>query len=83
MTDDGRDPADTITPGALQALGELLNLAARHGIGVTITPDEAGWSIGYMVGMGGGDLSSAFDLETAVHAAKRPLLDLAGERDRD
>ena len=41
-------------------------------------PDgPGGWKIGYMRGMGGGDLASAYDLETAVAAAERPLDELA------
>jgi hypothetical protein len=49
----------------------------RNGIGVTFEPDGQGWKIGYMYGMGGGDLASAYDLETAVRAAERPLDELA------
>lgn len=77
------DPAVSITPDALQALGELLNLAARHGFGITVTPDAEGWSIGYMRGMGGGDLAADYDLLTAVRAARRPLLDLAETVERN
>lgn len=45
--------------------------------------DAEGWSIGYMRGKGGGDLSSAYDLETAVRAADRPLDELARRLNRN
>jgi hypothetical protein len=52
--------------------------AGRHtpGIGVTFEPDDVGWRVGYMPGMGGGDLASAYDLETSATAAPRPLMEL-------
>lgn len=67
---------------ALQAVGELLALGEQHSIGVTFTPDAQGWTIGYMVGMGGGDLLSGYDLGETARAAMRPLLELAERRDR-
>jgi hypothetical protein len=39
--------------------GNLLSTAKIHGIGIPFEPDEVGWSVGYMQGMGGGPLSSA------------------------
>ena len=63
--------------GTLQAIGELLALGEREGFGITFSPDPEGWTIGYMRGMGGGDLLSGFDLGDTARAAMRPLLDLA------
>ena len=60
----------------LGAVGNLLSTAKIHGIGITFEPDEVGWSVGYMKGMGGGPLSNAYDLETAAGAAERPLDEL-------
>jgi hypothetical protein len=77
------DRASDITPEALQGVGELLNLAVRLGFAITLEPDDDGWQIGYMRGMGGGDLSTAYDLATAVEAAKRPLIDLAEQMGRN
>ncbi|TCC01327.1 hypothetical protein [Kribbella soli] len=68
---------DRPTQETLDAIADLLVLGEQHGIGVTFTPDGQGWQVGYMRGMGGGDLSSAYDLDTAVRAALRPLVDLA------
>jgi hypothetical protein len=67
------------SPAALEAVADLLVVGEQHGIGVTFTPDDVGWEVGYMQGMGGGDLSSAYDLETAAKAALRPLMELAAE----
>jgi hypothetical protein len=67
----------TITEAALEAVANLLAAAKQHGIGVTFEPDDAGWRVGYMQGMGGGDLASGYDLETAAKAAERPLDELA------
>jgi hypothetical protein len=61
----------------LQAIGELLALGEQEGFGITFTPDPEGWTVGYMRGMGGGDLLSGFDLGDTARAAMRPLLDLA------
>jgi len=63
----------TVTEAAMVAVKELLETAERYGIGLSFEPDGEGWSVGYMRGMGGGDLSSAYDLETAAKAAMRPL----------
>lgn len=61
----------------LQAIGELLALGEQEGFGITFTPDSEGWTVGYMRGMGGGDLLSGFDLGDTARASMRPLLDLA------
>jgi hypothetical protein len=74
MTDDERE---SVSPAALEAVGNLLESAKVHGIGLTFEPDAEGWSVGYIQGMGGGDLASAYDLETAAKAAERPLDELA------
>jgi hypothetical protein len=73
MTDD--DPK--ISQSGLEAIEILLLAAKAHGIGVTIEPDPVGWKIGYILETGGGHLASAYDLETAVRAAERPLDELA------
>jgi hypothetical protein len=73
MTDD--DPK--ISQGGLEAIEILLHAAKAHGIGITIEPDPVGWKIGYILDTGGGHLASAYDLETAVRAAERPLDELA------
>jgi hypothetical protein len=67
----------TISEAVLEAVGNLLAAAKHHGIGVTFEPDSQGWRIGYIRGMGGGDLASSYDLETAAKAAERPLDELA------
>jgi hypothetical protein len=82
MTDD--DPK--ISQSGLEAIEILLHAAKAHGIGLTIEPDPVGWHIGYILETGGGHLASAYDLETAVRAAERPLDELAdllaAERDQ-
>jgi hypothetical protein len=72
-------PDDTpdISDAALEAVAYLLQSAKIKSIGITFEPDDVGWSIGYLEGMGGGPLSSGYDLETAVRAAERPLDELA------
>jgi hypothetical protein len=65
---------------AMAAIADLLVAGEQNGIGITFTPKDDGWEVGYMVGMGGGDLSSAYDLETAARAALRPLMHLAARR---
>jgi hypothetical protein len=76
MTDEAQEHED-IPDGAMDAVRALLTAADAYGIGVTFEPDSEGWKIGYMRGMGGGELASAYDLETAVRAAMRPLDELA------
>ncbi|HEY0373663.1 MAG TPA: hypothetical protein VGC94_02645 [Amnibacterium sp.] len=61
----------------LEAVGELLALAAREGFGITFTPGPDGWTIGYMRGMGGDDLLTGFDLGDLARAAVARLLDVA------
>jgi hypothetical protein len=80
MTD---EHPDVVSETALEAVGNLLEQAYHFGIGITFEPDFVGWKIGYMVGMGGGDLASAYDLETAVKAAEKPLDDLASQLERN
>ena len=73
MTDDYQE----IPEDAREAVARLLEAGKRYGIGISFEPDSTGWKIGYLEGMGGGDLASAYDLETAVKAAGRPLDELA------
>lgn len=68
------NPFDDAT---LDAVGELLAVCAQEGFAITFEPDAGGWTVGYMRGMGGGDLISGYDLEETAKAAMRPLLDLA------
>lgn len=68
------DPFDEAT---LSAIGELLAVGEQEGFAITFAPDAQGWTVGYMRGMGGGDLISGYDLEETAKAAMRPLLDLA------
>jgi hypothetical protein len=70
---------ETISEAALEAVANLLAAAKHHGVGVTFEPDAVGWTVGYIQGIGGGNLASAYDLETAVKAAERPLDELAGQ----
>jgi hypothetical protein len=71
MTDGPFDPA------SLEAVGELLALGAREGLGITFTPGPDGWTIGYLRGMSGDDLLTGFDLGDLARAAVAPLLDVA------
>jgi hypothetical protein len=71
------DERGNISEAALRGIAGLLLAGREYGIGITFEPDDHGWSIGYMRGMGGGELASAYDLETAVKAAERPLDELA------
>jgi hypothetical protein len=71
------DEQETISQAALEAVGNLLKTGKIYGIGITFEPDGQGWAVGYMQGMGGGPLASAYDLETAARAAERPLDELA------
>jgi hypothetical protein len=58
----------------LQAIGELIALGEQEGFGITFNPDETGWTVGYLRGMGGGDLLTGFELGDTAPAAMRPLL---------
>jgi hypothetical protein len=71
MTDGPFDAA------SLEAVGELLALGAREGLGITFTPGPEGWTIGYVRGMSGEDLLTGFDLGDLARAAVGPLLDVA------
>lgn len=62
---------------SLEAIGELLTLGEQQGFGITFVPDEQGWEIGYMRGMGGGELVAGYDLGDTARAALRPLHDIA------
>jgi hypothetical protein len=75
MTDEPQEP-EGISDGAMVAVRALLTAADAYSIGVSFEPDSQGWKVGYLQGMGGGDLASAYDLETAARAAMRPLDDL-------
>jgi hypothetical protein len=78
------DEHESISQAAVEAVANLLAAGRHYGIGITFEPDEEGWSIGYMQGMGGGHLASAYDLETAAKGAERPLDELAQRlTDRD
>ena len=61
----------------LRAVGEVLALGEQEGFGITFEPDADGWTVGFMRGMGGGDLHTDFDLESAARGAVRPLLELS------
>jgi hypothetical protein len=74
---DMADDTPGISDAALEAIAHLLQAAKCKGIGITFEPDDVGWKVGYMYGMGGGDLASGYDLETAARAAERPLDELA------
>lgn len=65
----------------LQAIGELITLGEQEGFGITFTPDPAGWTVGYLRGMGGGEFLTGFDLGDTARAAVRPLLDLAARHE--
>lgn len=58
----------------LQAIGELIALGEQEGFGITFNPDETGWTVGYLRGMGGGVLLTGFELGDTARAAVRPLL---------
>jgi hypothetical protein len=66
-----------ISDAALEAIANLLQAGKTYGIGISFEPDEMGWTVGYMRGSGGGELATAYDLETATIAAERPLDELA------
>ena len=74
--------SDVFDTETLQAVGELLAAGAQHGIGVSFEPDAEGWRIGYLVGMGGGDLLAGYDLGDTARAALRPLEELAARREQ-
>lgn len=73
--------SDVFDTETLQAVGELLAAGEQHGFGVTFEPDAEGWRIGYLVGMGGGDLLSGHDLGDTARAALRPLEELPARQE--
>ena len=75
-------PVEIFDDEALQSVGELLALGERLGFGITFEPDVQGWKVGYLRGMGGGDLASGYDLGDTARAALRPLDDLAREYEK-
>lgn len=81
-------PVATFDDKTLEAVGEIIALGEQEGFGITFQPDAEGWTVGYLRGMGGGELLSGFDLEETARGALRPLLDLAAryeaaKRERD
>ena len=85
-------PGDSpISPEALQAIGELLQAAAQHGMGVAFEPDGEGWRISYILrgwpayqeyDLPAGALSNAYDLHIAAAAALKPLVELGGRAEK-
>jgi len=69
--DEWRPDSDT-----LDAVANLLTAGGQYGIGVSFEPDGIGWRVGYLRGMGGGELANAYDLLDAARAALRPLMEL-------
>jgi hypothetical protein len=61
----------------LRAVGQLIALGEQEGFGITFEPDAEGWRVGFIRGMGGGDLHIDYDLERAAQGAVRPLLELS------
>lgn len=66
----------------LQSIGELIALGEQEGFGITFEPDDEGWKVGYLRGMGGGDLAHGYDLGETARAAVRPLYELARKHER-
>ena len=64
---------DAFDHATLEAIGDLIALGEQLGYGITFVPDAEGWTIGYMRGMGGGDLVTGYALGDTVRAAFRPL----------
>ena len=69
-------PDFQVAPEALEYIGNLLEAGYSAGVGITFEPDFVGWKVGYVAGRSGGDLATAYDLETAAKAAEKPLDDL-------
>jgi len=73
------------------AVWELVETAQETGVGVAFIPDRDGWTLSYVLPfdwpayeeyeMGGGPLSSAYDLATAARAAVRPLREMGARVD--
>jgi len=75
VTQDGTGMDDE----TIHAVVDLLIAGEQYGIGLTFVPSADGWEVGYMRGMGGGDLAEAYDLRTAASAALRPLIRMGEE----
>ncbi len=74
------EPHDAET---LSAVADLLAAGEEYLLGVTFEPDPEGWTVGYIYGMGGGDLATAYTLRDAASAALRPLINYGeGARER-
>lgn len=70
------------TPDEPDYLRELIIYAADNGWGVTFSVNEHNqWAIGYMRGMGGGDLVADSDLTIAAMLALPALQRVMNERD--
>lgn len=70
-------PAHPFDDDTLAAIGELIALGEQEGFGITFEPDAHGWTVGYVRGMGGGELVTGFGLGDTARAAVRPLLALS------
>lgn len=55
----------------------LIEYAAARGFGVTFEPYRGQWNIGYIRGNGGGELTTAVELDDGCAAAFAPLEELA------
>lgn len=67
---------DTWDDATWAAVGDLLALGQANGFVVTFQPDNDGWEIGYMQGMGGGTLVAGYRLGDTARAAYRPFKNL-------
>ena len=67
----------------MSAIADLLVLGEQGNFGGTFLPGSKGWTVGYLRGMAGGDLSTANDLHTAAVAAFRPLIELINRREEN
>lgn len=72
---------DIFDAQTLEAIGELLSLGEQEGFGITFESDSAGWRVGYLRGMGSGDLVNGYSLGDTARSALRPLMDLAAKFD--
>ena len=85
-------PGDqALSDEALRAVGELLQAAAQHGLGLAFEPDSEGWRISYLIDdwpawqqddFQGGTLSNAYDLEVGAKAALKPLIEMGLRAER-
>lgn len=74
--------SDAFDVETLRSVGELLQHAQQHGIGVTFVPGPDGWQIGYLDGRHGGSFLQADELGEGAQAAISDLDELAEERRR-